>query len=77
MLEDIAKDVLGGVLRGVVRGGFELVVELLLRGAGEAVLRCLRPHKEPTHGASVGVGVLVWVALGLAGWFLYRQLAVA
>ncbi len=72
-LGDIAGEALGGVFRFIGRLVFEVVVELLIQGAGYVILRTFRPKSEPDETACTVVGLVFWAAVIVLGWLVYRQ----
>lgn len=74
-LGDIAGEALGGVFRFIARIALEIVVEWLLQGTGALILRLLRPRHEPGETAATLTGLLFWIAIIVAGVWLYRQAA--
>lgn len=74
---EIAGEALGGIFRFVARLFIELVFELLIQGTGHAILRTLRPHREPGDTESAVVGLLVWAAVAAGGFWFYQHAAAA
>lgn len=74
-LGDLAGEALGGVFRVIGRLLVELVLELLVKGAGRAVLRVLRPRSEPGDTAATLAGLLAWAALLALAVVVYRAAA--
>ena len=74
---EIAGEALGGILRFVGRIFVELVFELLIQGTGHVILKTLRSRKEPGDTESAIVGLLVWVAVAAAGFWLYQHATAA
>lgn len=71
-LGDLAGDALGGVFRFIGRLLAELVLELLVKGAGRAMLRILRPRSEPGDTAATLAGLLFWAVLVALAVLIYR-----
>lgn len=74
-LGDITGEALGGVFRFIARIVFEIVVEWLLRGTGELILRLLRPRHKPGETAAIMTGLVFWIAVMALGYWLYGQAA--
>ena len=72
---EIAGEAIGAVARIVGRLIVEVVFELLVRGTGYAVLRSLRPSREPGETASALVGLVVWAGVIAACVWLYHAAA--
>ncbi len=72
-LGDIAGEALGGVFRFIGRLLFEVVVELLIQGAGHVILRTVRPKSEPSETACTLVGLVFWATVIVLGWLVYQQ----
>ena len=68
---DIAGEVLGGILRIVGRMLFEVFFEFIVKGAGYALVRLVRPKDEPGDTACAVVGLLFW-GLGIGAYVVYR-----
>ena len=74
---EIAGEALGGLVRFVGRLFVELVFELLIQGTGYAIMKALRPHREPGDTESAVVDLLVWVAIAAAGIGVVQHAAAA
>ncbi|MDR2188703.1 MAG: hypothetical protein LBE62_11770 [Azonexus sp.] len=72
-LGDIAGEVLGGIFRFVGRALFEIVGEIVIKGAGYVLIRIFKPKSEPDELACAIVGLLFWAAVGVGAYFVYRS----
>lgn len=70
-IEVIAGEALGGLLRVLGWLFFEIVFELMIQGTGYWLLRRIRRSDEPSAAASGAAGLLFWVAIAAAGFWLY------
>ena len=75
-LGEIAGEALGGIFRVVGRIIFEIFFELIIQGAGYALVRMVRPRAKPDDTICAVVGFIFWVVLGTGGYFAYRAIAV-
>ena len=69
---EIAGEALGGMLRVIGRFLFEVVVEVMVRGTGQVLIRIVRPGSEPGDTASSIAGLVFWATVGAGGYFFYR-----
>lgn len=70
---EIAAEALGGIFRVVGRVLFEIVFELLVRGAGYVICRIFSPAIDPDGWQVAVVGIIFWVLLGGVGYFVYTH----
>ena len=76
-------DAVGEVLVGVVRivgrvileFVLELVFEIMIKGSGYILLRIFRPKSDPGEGACAIVGIIFWILVGTAAYFIYRAMS--
>ena len=54
---------------------FEAFFEFVVQGTGFGLIRLFRPTHEPSEVACMIVGVLLWVVVGVVGYFLYQTSA--
>jgi hypothetical protein len=70
-IQELLAEAFGGILRVAGRILFELLFELILGGTGQVLIRLARPRSVPGGATCVLVGLLFWIAAGVAGSFLY------
>ena len=73
---DVVGEVFVSILRGAGRVIFQLVVELIIeimiKGGGYILVRMFRPKSYPGEGACTIVGIIFWVLIGTAVYFIHR-----
>ena len=74
MIGDVLGEVLGGLLRLVGSFLLDIVLEVLVKGPGYLLARSFKPRVNPDGALSMCVGLIFWVAVGGAGYWLYRHL---
>lgn len=72
-LGELAGEAIGGMARVIGRLLVECVFELLIQGTGHLVLKAVRPHREPGETGSTVVGLLVWIAIGVAAYWVHGR----
>ena len=72
---EIAGEALGAVFRVAGRLVLEIFFELIIQGTGYAILRVIRPDRQPSDRSAAIVGVVFWVAMGAGGYLLYQAAA--
>lgn len=70
-LGEIAGEALGGLFRFVGRIFVEILFEGLIKGTGYAIVSAVRPKTEPEDALCSVVGLLFWLAVGLAAYCIY------
>jgi hypothetical protein len=73
---DIASEALGGIARVIGRIIVELLFEVIIQGTGYVLLRIFRPRAEPSDTACAVVGLLFWVGVAAAGYWLHSHVVV-
>ena len=53
----------------------ELVFEIMIKGSGYILLRIFRPKSDPGEGACAIVGIIFWILVGTAAYFIYRAMS--
>ena len=71
-LGDIAGEALGGIARVVGRILVEVCFEILIRGAGDVLVRIVKPKAQPDDAVCTVVGLLFWLVVGIGSYFVYR-----
>ncbi len=72
---EIIGEGIGLVLKLLWRIAVEVILELLIIGAGRLVIRLVRPHSEPSELSCVVVGLVFWASIGLALYGLAQATA--
>jgi hypothetical protein len=72
---EVIAELLGGVLRFSYSLIFDVVVELLIRGAGYWICRLLRRDVDPEGALVVWVGIAFWIALIVGSWVAFSWLS--
>lgn len=75
MLDEVGKEVLGGLFRFLGRMLLEVVLEAILRGPGYLLCRLFRKDVDPESGLVVVVGLSFWLCAALGAWYLYGELS--
>jgi len=71
-LGEIAGEALVGIVRVAGRILFEVFFELIIQGAGYALVRAVRTKTEPDDTVCTVVGLFFWFVAGGGGYFIYR-----
>ena len=53
----------------------ELVFEIMIKGSGYILLRLFRPKSDPGEGACAIVGIIFWILVGTAAYFIYGTMS--
>jgi len=75
MIGELAEGILGGALRFIGRIFLELIVEVMIRGAGYLICRLFSKRVDSDSVFVLVVGILIWLVLMAGGYVLYGYLA--
>ena len=74
MVGDIAAGLFGFIVRGIVYIFTEMILEILVYGSGNLILRIIFRVKDPSNAQCAWTGGIFLVILLVGVYFLYRLL---